>query len=258
MFEQDRVIVRLQQRVNQESEVRVCFLAGSYGRRQEDSYSDLDVALVFADAGSRDLAWPQRREFVRSVLPYVSVKSFDAGHVRPYLHIALYSNGSKVDYRYETMADLSPNYWDRDIRILKDNEGWGQQFQRASADALRIQPHLSEKELADLDNRFWVMFWDVYRLVLRGDHDKPFTIYLELLHFTLPALLRVLPPEDPSRRALLNAQFNDDSRAIARGMARLLAAYVAGRAAVIRRLNLDFTPDSTFETSIRRLVKRTQ
>lgn len=32
MFEQDRVLVRLQQRVMSEGDIVACFLAGSYGR----------------------------------------------------------------------------------------------------------------------------------------------------------------------------------------------------------------------------------
>ena len=132
MFEQDRVLLRLQQRVLTAPEVLVCFLSGSYGRGEQDAYSDLDVALVFADEGSREVAYEQRREFVRSVLPYVPAKSFDATHVRPYFHIALYSNGTKVDYRYETKETLIPNPWDRDIHLLKDSDDWGKAFHESA------------------------------------------------------------------------------------------------------------------------------
>lgn len=90
MFEQDRVIFRLQQHVMRERDILVCFLAGSFGRNTQDAYSDLDVALVFADEARRDAAYAKRREFVKAVLPYVPAKSFDATHVRPYFHIALY------------------------------------------------------------------------------------------------------------------------------------------------------------------------
>ena len=112
MFEQDRVIVRLQQRVRSEADIVACFLAGSYGRRTQDDYSDLDVALVFADAPSRDDAYAKRVAFVQSILPYVPAKSFDADHIRPHFHICLYSNGTKADFRYETMDALQPNPWD--------------------------------------------------------------------------------------------------------------------------------------------------
>jgi hypothetical protein len=117
-------------------------------------------------------------------------------------------------------------------------------------------PRLSTAELTDLDNRFWVMFWDVFRQVLRGDPDKPFEVYVQLLHFSLPPLLRVLPPEDPARRGLQQAFFGQDTKATARQMAHLLAAYLAARSAVIQRLNLDFTPNHTFESAIQKLVQR--
>jgi predicted nucleotidyltransferase len=158
MFEQDRVIMRLQQRVLTKSDILTCFLSGSFGRRTQDAYSDLDVALVFADLETREAAWQERRDFVQSVLPYVAAKSFDADHVRPYFHIALYSNGAKVDYRYETPETLSPNSWDRHMRILKDSDSWGETFQADSAQAFRPQPQISAEELTRLDNRFWIMF----------------------------------------------------------------------------------------------------
>lgn len=256
MFEQDRVVVRLQQRVLGEPGVTACFLSGSYGRRSQDSYSDLDVALVFDNEASRSAAWQQRTRFVQSILPYVPAKSFDAVHVRSFFHIALYSNGAKVDYRYETQETLTPNAWDRDIRILKDRDGWCAKFQAASAQASSAQPYLSAAELSELDDRFWVMFWDVVRLLLRGDNDKPFTVYLELLHFTLPPLLRTLPAEDPARSDLLKAEFGPDTRATAQQMISLLQGYLTARSAVVRRFNLAFEPNSQFESAIERLVQR--
>ena len=255
MFEQDRVLVRLQQRVMSEGDIVACFLAGSYGRRQNDPYSDMDVALVFADEAARERAWRQRRDFVQSVMQYVPAKSFDAGHVRPYFHIALYSNGAKADYRYELQSELQPNPWDRDIRILKDRDGWAEQYQAASGRALLPQPRLTATELTALDDRFWIMLWDTYRLLRRGDGDKPFTIYLELLHFSLPPLLHVLPPEDPARAPLLRAQFNPDTKATAVHLANLLQAYLNARTAVVQRLHLDFNPDTRFETAVQNLIK---
>jgi len=256
MFEQERVIVRLQQRVLADPMIAVCFLAGSYGRRGEDGFSDLDVALVFDDDGERESAWQNRREFVQSVLPYVPAKSFDGVHIRPFFHITLYSNGSKVDYRYDTKSSLQPNPWDRDIRILKDDKGWAEQFQLTSRQSLMPQPRITAAELTALDERFWVMFWDAFRLLLRGDHDKPFTVYLELMHFTLPTFLHVLPPEEPARQALLKAKFDSDTKETAVHMKQLLEAYLGARTAVIRRLHLDFAPNTSFENKIVQLVGR--
>lgn len=256
MFEQDRVLVRLQQRVLGEAAIAACFLSGSFGRRMEDAYSDLDVALVYANESQREQAWANRHEFVRSIVPFVGVKSFDAVHVRPFLHIALYSNGAKVDYRYETKETLQPNPWDRDIRILKDDAGWAEQFQAASAQTAMPQPRLTAAELEAIDERFWVMFMDVYRLLKRGDCDKPFTIYLELLQFTLPPLLRVLPPEEPARQALLRTSFSNDTEQTLNQLAGLLQAYVAARTAVIRRFHLPLIPKDSFESAVRRLIQK--
>lgn len=258
MYEQDRVIVRLQQRVVADADVEICFLAGSYGRRTDDAYSDLDVALVFPNELRRDFAWNQRREFVKSVTPYVPCKSFDAEHVRPFFHIALYSNGSKVDFRYEVKDLLQPNPWDRDIRILKDSEGWAEQYQAQCAQTYLQRPHMTTAALEAIDERFWIMFWDTYRQVVRGDYDKPFTIYVELLHFTLPPLLYVLPPEDPAHQALLRASYSADTKTTAVHLRQLLAAYVGARTAVVRRLNLAFNPDTSFETQIQRVLERTK
>lgn len=255
MFEQERVIVRLQQKVLAERDIAVCFLSGSYGRRQEDGYSDIDVALLFEADAKKVAAWQHRRDFVRSVTPYVPAKSFDAEHVRPFFHIALYSNGAKVDYRFETLAEQQPNPWDRDIRLLKDQDGWGERYQAACAQTRMTLPRLTAAELQRLDDRFWIMFWDVFRLVIRGDHDKPFTIYLELLHFSLPPLLSILPPEEPARQGLLQAYFNKDTKATAGHLRNLLEAYLAARTAVIRRLNLQFSADTRFEAEIKKLVE---
>lgn len=253
MFEQDRVLLRLQQRVLAQPEVLVCFLSGSYGRGTHDAFSDLDVALVFADEAGRASAYEQRGEFVRSVLPYVPAKSFDAIHVRPYFHIALYSNGTKVDYRYETKDTLKPNPWDREIRLLKDSDGWGQSFQEQSAQlqgSLPL-PTTTAEQLTGLDQRFWVMFMDVYRLVLRGDYDKPFPVYLQLLFFTLPELLRLLPAEDPAREDLIGARYRRDPQITIAHLRELLNAYLAARQAIVRRHRLNFVVDGALERELR-------
>lgn len=258
LFEQDRVIVRLQQRVMGDAAIQVCFLAGSYGRRTDDGYSDLDVVLVFADELTRESAWRGRREFVKSVTPYVPCKSFDVGGERPFLHAALYSNGTKADFRYEVRDSLQPNPGDRDLRILKDDGGWAIAYQSRCAQTALPRPQISSAELAALDERFWVMLWDVYRQVLRGDREKPFPVYLELLHVSLPPLLRVLPPEDPTYQGLLTALYSQDAVATAAHLRQLLDAYLAARAAIVRRLNLPFNPDTAFETQLQRVLERTR
>jgi hypothetical protein len=257
MFEQDRLLVRLQQHVLRERDILVCFLAGSYGRNTHDAYSDLDVALVFAGEAEREAAFGRRREFVRAVLPYVPAKSFDAVHVRPFFHIALYGNGAKVDYRYETQQLLRPNPWDRKIRILKDTDGWGENFQHESSllPPTLPQPTITAEVLTDLDNCFWVMFMDIYRLLRRGDHDKPFSIYLELLYFILPDLLQLLPPEEPAHQKLIQIHYTADTKLTLRALRDLFNNYLEARAAVVRRHRLGFTADTVFEKEIEKKFK---
>ena len=256
MFEQDRFIVRLQQRVVQEESILVCFLAGSFGMRREDDYSDLDVALVYGDEVARAAAWKERRAFARSVLPYVPAKSFDATHVRSHFHVALYGNGAKADYLFTTQQELQPNPWHREIRILKDIGGWGETYQATSARTLAPQTRMEAAEMERIDDRFWVMYWDVYRQLLRGDREKPFPVYLELLYFTLPPLLQALPPEDPAYQGLLRARYSRDTKVTLEHLRELVDAYVAARSAIIRRQNVGFMPDGSFERTLQQTMGR--
>ena len=256
MFEQDRFIVRLQQSVMRESAIQSCFLTGSHGRRVEDAYSDLDVVLVFADEAARDDAWAGRRNFAQSVLPYVPAKSFDPDRDGAYVHSALYGNGAKVDVRYETRDSLRPDLADREVRVLKDTAGWAEEYQAASGRAVVARPRLEASELQRIDDGFWLMFWDVYRQLLRGDAEKPFAVYLDLLHFTLPPLLRALPPEDPAYQGLIHVGYSRDHEATLANLRSLLEAYIAARAAVIRRHNVGFTPDDGFERALRETMRR--
>ena len=189
MFEQERVIGRIQRRVLAEPAIVACFLGGSFGRGADDDYSDLDVVLVFANEPGRDLAWEQRREFAQSVMPYVAMNAFDAQHIRPYLFVTLFSNGSKVDYRYEAADILRPGPWDGRIRILKDSGGWAENHQNSSSRLSWPAPTIRGDELIAIDQRFWIMFWDVLRLLARGDSNKPFQVYLQLLSYSLPPFL---------------------------------------------------------------------
>jgi hypothetical protein len=256
MFEQERLIGRLQRRVMDEPDIFVCFLSGSFGRRTSDPYSDLDVALVYPENRALETAWRNRITFAKSIMPYLSLKSFDGEHIRPYFHIVLFANGSKVDIRFETQDSLAPNPWDSQIHILKDTAGWAEAFQMKSSQLALPQASMNSRELMLLDQRFWVMFWDVLRLLARGDADKPFSIYLELLHFTIPPLLQTLPPDTPARTNLIETHFNRNVNITARHMKSLLNAYIAARTAVVERYHLQISSDQSFETQIQRLVDK--
>ena len=256
MFEQERLIGRLQRRVMDEPDISACFLSGSFGRRASDPYSDLDVTLIFPDNASKVRAWRNRVQFAKSIMPYISLKSFDGVHIRPYFHNVLFANGSKVDIRFEDQNSLTPNPWDSQIRILKDTAGWAEDFQMKSSHQALSQASMNNQELMLLDQRFWVMFWDILRLLARGDADKPFSIYLELMHFTIPPLLQALPPEIPARTNLIEAYFSQNAEATASHMKALLNAYIAARSAVVQRYHLQFSSDQSFESQIQRLVDR--
>lgn len=255
MFEQERVLVRIQQYILKDEEIAACFLAGSFGRGASDAYSDLDLVLIFKDEDSREAAFAKRKEFVRKLLPYVPAKSFDASHVRPYLHAALYSNGAKVDYLYETF-EIVPAFELKDIRLLKDENQWGSGF--LSRCALLSPSYklstITNSAFIDLDNRFWVMFMDIYRQLLRGEYDKPFSIYLQLQSFTLPALMKLLPPEDASYQELIGLYFSQDCESNIAHMRKLLSSYLSARDSITSRHQLNFQPDLTFERDLMRKI----
>jgi len=259
MFEQDRVIVRLQQRILLDKAIVVCYLAGSYGRGTADSYSDLDVVLLFADQISRNQAYDRRREFVQSVLPYVPAKSFDASHVMPYLHIALYSNGAKVDYHFEIVSNTNQVNSNEHIRLLKDTIGWAERLKSLTAVSPPVvkMPAVSSKTLLDIDNRFWVMFIDIYRLLLRGDSDKSYPIYLDLLHFTIPQILPLLVAGSPTRLNLIDAYFSQEASVTLEHLRELLPAYLVARAELVSQYDLSFIPNENFERNIITLIQKT-
>lgn len=248
--------MRLQQRVLSDRDIVACFLSGSYGRRQEDGHSDLDIGLLFESEEAREAAWQMRRRFVNSILNYVPVKSFDAVHVRPYFHAALYSTGTKADFRFETKASLQPNPFDKDLRIIKDSKGWVEQYQVQCTTLGTPMPRISADTLLAVDERFWVMFWDTLRLVLRGDFDKPFTIYLELLHYTLPPLLNQLQPGAPVRVALQTAYFDTTPNPTRQHLKRLLDTYIAARNQIVRDQHLDIQIDTKFENALQQLLSK--
>ena len=215
--------------------------------------------LVFPDKTSRDHAYDRRREFIQSVLPYVPAKSFDANHVMPYFHIALYSNGAKVDYHFEIISNLDQVTNDQNIRLLKDKIGWAERLQTMTTvpPGAAKKPTISSNMLLDMDSRFWVMYMDIYRLLLRGDSDKSYPIYLELLHFTIPNMLPFLPADSPARSNLINAYFSQDASVTLKHLRVLLPAYMVARSEIVIRYNLNYMANGNFEREILALIQKT-
>lgn len=257
MFEQDRFIVRLRQRVLSEPAIIGCWLSGSFGRNTADAFSDIDVALLYVDGAARAAAWEQRKALCENILAYVRARSMDAPYLGPFACATLYANGTKVDFRFLSKTDSVPLAADADIMILKDTgDGWLHEHQARSRQMPPHAPIAAAATLRQIDDQFWVFFWDVYRQVWRGDVQRPFIAYLDLVAQTLPPLIALLPPDDPARRGLTSLLYTQEPAATRRHLQQLLAAYRSARSAIITRYRLDFIPDGGFEREIDKLMQR--
>lgn len=257
MFEQERFIVRLRQRVLSEPAIIGCWLSGSYGRNAADAYSDIDVALLYRDDDARDGAWAQRKALCEGILAYVRARSMDAPFIGPHALATLYANGAKIDYRFLSRSSCTPTAGDAELMILKETaDGWVADYQQRCRQAPTTIAGTSSAALRALDDQFWVIFWDVYRQVWRGDVQRPFVAYLDLLARTLPPLIALLPAEEPARRGLTALLYTQEAAATRRHLQQLLAAYRAARSAVIARYRLDYIPDGSFERELEKLLQR--
>lgn len=255
LFEEDRFVVRLHQRVLTEGRIVACWLGGSITRLPDDPYADFYACLVYADEAAREAAWAERRAFCRSILSYVPACSVD--HAEPYRHSALYANGAQVDFRFLALSAAQPHPADAEIKILKDTaDQWAARFQTLCRQTPAwVQPPDSAG-LRALDEAFWVGLWKIYRQLRRGDSDAPFAHYLDLLARALPPLLDQLPADDPARRALIDVAYGRDAAANLRQLRRLGRAYRDARDAVVRRARLAYSPDDAFERQLQRALDK--
>ena len=97
---------------------------------------------------------------------------------------------------------------------------------------------------------------DVYRQILRGDYNRPFPIYLQLMNFTLPEMLRLLPVEDQARDALIGSAYHHDTAVTAGHLRGLLDAYLSARQSILRRHRLHYEPNTALEREILRKINR--
>ena len=256
MFEQERVIGRLQRYVVTDPAIKACFLSGSFGRRAADAYSDIDVAIVYANEASRQRAWGDRAAMASAIMPYISSKAFDDDRRHPALYVVLLANGSKLDLRFETMEALQPDPWDAQIRILKDSDGWAERYAAQSISLAKPQPLITRDQLENIDNRFWVTYWDILRQVARGEVVIPFPAYLGLLHETIPPLLAALPDAEPARKTLVDAAYSTSAKATAAHLQHLLAAYLAARNVLVSHYHLQPVGNPGFEREIQSQIKK--
>lgn len=256
MYEQDRFIVRLRQQINSNHSIIAAWLGGSYGRNQPDPFSDLDVTLVFADTATRDRAWSQRANFCKNILAYVAAKSHDHP-LYDFRHNVLYANGTLADIAFFAAPELQPRPEDRDIKILKDSADKVAETQQMHSTAMGDRRTLvRSSDLQLLDDAFWIEFWDVYRVVRRGETQKSFVGYVHLLNATLPKLMAWLLPNSPERQQLINLHYTLDATTTRTHLQNLVAAYRAARAAIIAQNRLDFRIDGAFEREMERVLKK--
>ena len=254
MYEQDRFIVRLRQRLSGERAIVAAWFFGSFGRNVTDPYSDVNICLVYQDEVARAAAWRQRRDFCQNILAYVAAKSVDSADNQ---HSVLFDSGTLAHFRYESRPFLQPSPDYRKIKVLKDTpDGWAAQYGQLSRFAPQQVGTLSAETLTDIDDQFWVYYWNVYRKVRRGVPQNAFSSYIDLLAATLPPLLQALPPEHEAYQQLVSVQFNRDAQATLAHLRELMAAYLAARSAVVARYRLNFRPNSAFERNIERALKK--
>ncbi len=256
MFEQERTLSRLQQRILRESGLFACFLVGSFGRRDQDDFADLDVYLVYPTQQALEAAFAGRRELAGSILPYVAARIWE-NPGRPGQISVLFANGSKIDLFYAAREALAPAPHFSQIVILKDTNDWAADLSRQSAHAAPpAQAPASAADLEALDNRFWVALWDIWRRLQRGDVDTPFADYLELLRSVIPFLLAHLPERSPAADRLVDLEYTRDSDRSLDHLRRLIDGYTAARDAVAARYRLAYSGDAAFERALRQLIGR--
>ena len=109
-------------------------------------------------------------------------------------------------------------------------------------------------QVEELDRRFWIGYWDIYRLTRRGEVDRPFGIYIRLLADAILPLTAVLPADHPAARQLVAAEFSRQADHNMRALRRLLNDYVTARAAVVEAHQLAFQPNDAVERELTRII----
>lgn len=254
MFEQERTLNRLQQRVGLIPGLTAAFLVGSRGGRGAHADADFDVVMVYRSLTGKEAArysWPT---MAAELLPYVAAIVHQAASNPDHL-IALFANGAKFDLYFYAEEEVSPHPRFQSIRILHDTASWAQDLtSRSAALTLIERPVISDQQLADLDRQFWTGIWEVARLTRRGEVDRPFPIFVDLLNKAIAPLLAVLPADAPVAQALAEINFSRqpvDNRAMVQ---QLIPRYQAARSAVVENLQLSFQPHEAVERELVKLI----
>ena len=175
----------------------------------------------------------------------------------PDSHLALYGNGTLVDFRYLDAETLTPYWLDGEIKVLKDNaERIAERQQSMSSGLTKQVRRVNSAELSALDNQFWVFFWDTYRRVRRGTPAGGIEDYLQLVANTLPTLLNALPKQSPTRNALIDVQYSLNADATLAHLRHLVVSYRAARDEIVQQNRIDFRPNEAFEREIDRALRK--
>jgi predicted nucleotidyltransferase len=140
-----------------------CFLSGSTATGHMDVDSDLDLGVVFQNAGQRTEVWEKRWEW--QIAPWFH--RFDADHIKPHFVIYLFEPAIKADVNLYLNDKLPPAAggpyaiaWD-ETGSLND---WVNTLpkQEPSSPNWRVVVHE--------DERFWAWLFYLYNHVHRGEY----------------------------------------------------------------------------------------
>jgi Nucleotidyltransferase domain len=139
-------------------------ISGSVARGAADEYSDLDVAIFFADPELREACWAARWEW--DIAPWFH--RFDADHVKPYFVIYLFEPGVKADLPLHLVTD-PPAPGGAPYAVLWDTTGRVAQWVEASNSGVQeAAPDWSAA--VHEEERIWAWIYYCARHVQRGEY----------------------------------------------------------------------------------------
>lgn len=139
-------------------------VSGSVARRDADEYSDLDVAIFFANEQAREKTWSTRWEW--EIAPWFH--RFDADHVKPYLVIYLFEPGVKADVLLNLATD-PPLAGGAPYEVLWDTSGEIAKWVEASNSGRHDLPP-DWGDAVHEEERIWAWIYWCVRHVQRGEY----------------------------------------------------------------------------------------
>ncbi|MBN1579692.1 MAG: nucleotidyltransferase domain-containing protein [Anaerolineae bacterium] len=140
-----------------------CFLSGSTATGHMDVDSDLDLGVVFQNAGQRMEAWEKRWEW--QIAPWFH--RFDADHIKPHFVIYMFEPAIKADINLYLINEL-PSVAGGPYYIVWDETGALNEW--VNTLPVREQSSPDWREAAHEDERFWAWLFYLYNHVHRGEY----------------------------------------------------------------------------------------